>query len=90
MNHPLARLLSLLLALSCSALILLYPQGFTAADGKADHSLLMPLLAGNAIGFIHGVGFNPVNKLSRIILGPIVGWPVMLYGIVLVGLSLPA
>jgi predicted membrane protein len=81
MNSPAARHISLILALVLSALLFIFPQVVTE-NGKAQHSLLMLLLIGNIIGYIHGVGFKAYSKLYQLILSPLVGWPMMITGIV--------
>jgi predicted membrane protein len=48
-----------------------------------NHTLLNLLLWGVAIGFIHGVGFVPRLAIWRVVFNPVLGWPLMLFGIVL-------
>lgn len=84
MQKPFIRLLSFLLALFLAAIILILPQTMTHASGKADHLLLMLLLTGISIGFIHGVGFRPVSSWLRYILSPVTSWPIMLYGLLVI------
>ncbi|HEC73365.1 MAG TPA: cytochrome bd biosynthesis protein [Methylophaga aminisulfidivorans] len=76
------RLISLMLALGLSIAILILPNTLLADSGKADHNLLMVLLTGVCIGFIHGMGFSPQNTIWRYILSPIIAWPIMLFGII--------
>lgn len=80
LHRPLIRVISLLMAISLSAVILILPQALIT-DGQSNHGLLMLLLLGIMIGFIHGVGFAPRSPLWRELLGPISSWPVMLYGL---------
>ncbi len=82
MNQPATRMISLLLSLGVSALLLLYPQIVMDADNQANHSVLMLLLFGIMIGFIHGVGFKPLTTFWRFVLSPILSWPILLAAIV--------
>jgi predicted membrane protein len=81
-HKPLARSISLLLASGLSVLILVYPQPLIS-NGQTNHSLLMLLLLSCSLGFIHGVGFKLVNSIWRELTGPILSWPVMIYGLIL-------
>lgn len=83
LHGTVARIISLLLAIALSALILLYPHPLISEQGGTSHSLLMLLLAGICIGFIHGVGFSPGTIAWRELLGPIICWPVMLAGLLI-------
>lgn len=75
-----ARLLSLLMALGLSAAILVFPNRLLMENGKSDHDLLMVLLVGICVGFIHGVGFAPKKSLWHFLLSPYLCWPIMVYG----------
>lgn len=82
LDHSLARLLSLLLAVSLSLVILIYPQFLIAGDGTSQHGLLMILLLSISIGFIHGVGFAPQHPMWKFIFSPFLAWPPMLTGLI--------
>ena len=75
------RIISLLLACGLSGLILILPQVLTNQDGSPNHSLLMLLMIGIMVGFIHGVGFQPKTPLLRYGLSPLIGWPIMIGGL---------
>ena len=47
---------------------------------EVQHGALTLLLWGVSAGFVHGVGFVPMNRLARFALGPIIGIPVMTLG----------
>jgi predicted membrane protein len=68
-----ARLFSLLLAAGLSGTILVLPT--LVAGGHGQLSLLM---WGIAAGFVHGVGYVPVYRVWRWLLGPLVAWLLML------------
>lgn len=79
--HPLqARLLSLALALTLAALILVYPRAIAASMGEVRHGLLTLLMWGMAAGFVHGVGFVPRLWPWRLLFNPLLGWLLMGYG----------
>lgn len=80
-DKPGVRLISLLTALGLSAAILIFPNRLLMENGKSDHDLLMVLLVGVCIGFIHGVGFAPKKTLWHILLSPYTCWPIMFYGV---------
>jgi predicted membrane protein len=75
-----SRTVSLLLALVLSALVLLLPHTLTNQDDTVNHSLLMLLMIGTMLGFIHGVGFSAKPMLGYLI-SPILAWPIMIGGI---------
>lgn len=76
-----ARGLSFLLAAALSVLILVYPKALASGIADVRHGLLSLLMWGVAAGFVHGVGYTPVRPILRVLLGPYVGWPLMLGGI---------
>ncbi len=78
-----SRTLSLIMASSASLVILLMPHAVTSADNKVDHSLLMTVMLGTMIGFIHGVGFKPQSSLYRKLIHPLLGWLLMFAGLLL-------
>lgn len=77
-----ARLLSFVLAVALTAFILIWPRAVAASLTEVRHGLLSLLMWGIAAGFVHGVGYVPVYRIWRLLLGPLVGWPLMLGGIV--------
>ncbi len=79
-DKSLVRLVSLLTAIGLSIAILIFPNRLLMENGKSDHDLLMLLLFGICIGFIHGVGFAPKKMVWHILLSPYICWPIMFYG----------
>ncbi|MDF1588491.1 MAG: cyd operon YbgE family protein [Gammaproteobacteria bacterium] len=75
-----SRVLSLIMASSASLAILLMPHAVTSVDNKIDHSLLMTVMLGTMIGFIHGVGFKPQSTVYRTLFHPLLGWFLILAG----------
>lgn len=76
------RLLSFALAVGLSALILILPQSIARAPGDVSHGLLALLMWGVAGGFVHGVGYVPVHRVWRIVLGPLVAIPIMIASLI--------
>jgi cyd operon protein YbgE len=78
-----ARALSLVPAFALMILVTLFPRGLTTADGSPiSHSALMLIMWGMSAGFVHGVGFVPHNRISRLLLGPVFAWLGMGAGLV--------
>lgn len=82
-----ARLLSFILAVVLSVLILVWPHAVAVSLTEIRHGLLSLLMWGMAAGFVHGVGYVPVHRIWRVLLGPMLGWPIMIGGIVWVVLK---
>jgi cyd operon protein YbgE len=78
-----SRLFSLLMAIALAGLILIYPRAIATSISEVNHGVLSLLLWGIAAGFVHGVGFVPRMTIWRIAFHPFIGWPLMLYGILL-------
>ena len=79
-----SRTISFLLAMALSGLILLIPHALTNQDNTVNHSLLMLLMIGTMIGFIHGIGFRIKSTLIDYIISPLLAWPLMIAGIVMI------
>jgi len=84
MNNFISRSFSFFLACALSSLILLMPQAFTNEENTVNHSLLMLLLIGIMIGFIHGIGFQAKSRLLGFIFSPMICWPIMLGGLFII------
>jgi predicted membrane protein len=67
------RAVSFALAALMSALVLVYP---TPLAGVGKPALVL-LFWGVAAGFTHGVGYRPVHRPFRLLLGPGVAWLVV-------------
>jgi predicted membrane protein len=79
-----SRTISFLLATALSGLILLIPHALTNQDNTVNHWLLMILMVGIMIGFIHGIGFRSKSTLIGYIISPLLGWPLMFGGVLLI------
>lgn len=70
----------LTLAAGLALAVIVYPRGLVHEGVLLDHGWLALLMWGICAGFVHGVGFTPDNRALRILLGPVVAWPVLLPG----------
>jgi len=84
MYSAVSKTISFLLAMALSGLVLFMPQVLTHQDNTVNHSLLMLLLIGIMIGFIHGIGFRAKSVLIGYLISPILAWPIMIGGVLLI------
>jgi predicted membrane protein len=84
MYSAVSKTISFFLAMGLSSLILFMPQALTHQDNTVNHSLLMLLLIGIMIGFIHGIGFRAKSLFIGYLISPIFGWPIMIGGLILI------
>ncbi|SEK25235.1 cyd operon protein YbgE [Atopomonas hussainii] len=82
-KHPAARGLSCLLATPLVLVLLVHPGLFVDASGQYNHSALMWLMLGLSAAIVHGVGFDPQSRPWRWVFQPLVAWPLMAWGYVL-------
>lgn len=80
LQRPWTRALSLLLASPLALLLLIHPAAMLDAQGRYSHGLLMLVMLGVAGGFVHGVGFDPYQRLWRWLFGPLLAWPLLIMG----------
>jgi len=76
-----ARFISLLAALVLSALLLLTRHQPWLDFPVLDRLLLILAFWGTAAGYVHGIGYVPLNRFWRGFFSPYVGWPALLGGI---------
>lgn len=79
-DHGWTRALLLILAASLALAVTVYPRGLIHQGAVPDHGLLTLLMWGMSAGFVHGIGFDPDNRWIRMLLGPLVAWPILLLG----------
>ncbi|MBK3757921.1 cyd operon YbgE family protein [Stutzerimonas sp. R40042] len=72
-----ARTLSLLLAGPLALVLLIHPAAMLDGQGGYSHPQLMFVMWGISAGFIHGVGFVPRHGAWRLAFHPLLGWPLM-------------
>lgn len=74
--HPVARSFSFLIAIGLSMFILLFPQHIARDLTELDHGLLSLVMLAMCGCFVHGVGFQPYNRMAKFMFSPIICWPV--------------
>lgn len=77
-DNGIARLFSMLLALSLSALLLVNPNHIADSAAALDHGYLTLLMLALSGGFIHGIGFKPIFWLWRILFSVYFSWTILL------------
>ena len=82
-----SRAVSFVLAVALAVLILVYPGVIAQSVSDVRHGLLSLMMWGMAVGFVHGVGFVPHATIWRVLFHPGLGWPLMIGGLVLIGLE---
>lgn len=80
LRRPLSRWLSIALVLPLSMLLLVHPVLLLDGRGRYSHGLLTMIMWGIAVGYVHGVGFDPRARAWRLLLHPLIGWALMLLG----------
>lgn len=71
---------SLTAAAGLALAVTVYPRGLVHDGALLSHGMLSLLMLGMSAGFVHGTGFIPDNRYLRVLLGPIVAWPLLLLG----------
>lgn len=80
LDSSLARGMLLFAAAGLALAVTIYPRGLMQDGVALNHDLLSVLMWGMSAGFVHGVGFDPSNRWLRVLLGPVVAWPLLLLG----------
>ncbi|MCW3148433.1 cyd operon YbgE family protein [Stutzerimonas stutzeri] len=75
--RPASRVLSLLLASPLALVLLIHPAAMLDGQGGYSHPQLMLVMWGISIGFVHGVGFVPQLWVWRLLFHPLLGWPLL-------------
>jgi cyd operon protein YbgE len=70
-------MLSLLLAAPLALVLLIHPAAMLDGQGGYSHPQLMLVMWGISAGFVHGVGFVPQWWGWRWLFHPLIGWPLM-------------
>jgi predicted membrane protein len=73
-HQPLLRGLSLLLACLLFAWFSIWPASLM----HLPHSILSLVMLGLSGCFVHGVGFEPVHPVPKLIFSPLLCWPLLL------------
>jgi cyd operon protein YbgE len=86
-NAGWARGVSLAAGLALSALLMLYPYALGTQMTPMLHTALPVMLLGVSASLVHGVGFQPHNRALNVLFSPIVAWPLIGVGILLIALG---
>ena len=79
----LARFVSFAAAVGLAGFLFVYPRALGAEPGGAVYGPLVLMMIGICAAFAHGVGFAPENRFARWCFGPVLAWPLMACGAVL-------
>jgi len=82
-----AQAVSLVLAVTISGTLLVFPYLLGSPPAPRVHALLPILLFGLSAAWVHGLGFVPRRPLWRILFGPIVAWPLIAITALLIALT---
>ena len=82
-QYRLTRFFSMLLALVLSGLLLINPSHIADSTAQLDHGYLTLLMIALSGAFIHGIGFNPIFWLWKIVFSAYLSWTVLLTFVVL-------
>lgn len=77
-QHGLTRFISILSALLISGLLLINPNHIADSAAELDHGYLTVLMIALSGAFVHGIGFNPIFWLWKIVFSPYFSWAVLL------------
>lgn len=72
------RVLSLLAAIACAMLVILYPRAIAHDAAGVPHGLLVGMLVGMSILWVYGFGFVPRHRVVRLFFSPLLGWAFLL------------
>jgi predicted membrane protein len=76
LDHPMARLLSFMIAIGLSTFIFLFSKHIARDLTQLDHGLLGLVMLATCGCFVHGIGFKPYNIFAKVIFSPILCWPI--------------
>ncbi len=74
------RIVSFVIGLAASLMLMLFPFVLHQVSGPQLHTGLPILMLGVAGTFVYGVGYEPDNKLLRVLFGPFCSWALILIG----------
>lgn len=77
-QHCLTRFFSIFSALLISGLLLINPNHIADSVAQLDHGYLTVLMVALSGAFVHGIGFNPIFWLWKIVFSPYFSWSVLL------------
>lgn len=79
-----SRCLSIVAALAVTVVVVCFPRLVAIDMHAVPHGWLVCLLLGMSFCYVHGFGFIPENKTLRIVFSPLVAWPLLTLGVVMI------
>lgn len=79
-----SRCLSIVAALAVTVVVVCFPRLVAIDMHAVPHGWLVCLLLGMSFCYVHGFGFIPENKTLRIVFSPLVAWPLLALGVVMI------
>ena len=79
-----SRCLSIVAALAVTVVVVCFPRLVAIDMHAVPHGWLVCLLLGMCFCYVHGFGFIPENKTLRIVFSPLVAWPLLALGVVMI------
>ncbi len=76
-NFIIARIISMILALFLSVVLTVNPGHIAQSIDQLDHGYLSLLMLALSAAFIHGIGFNPIFWLWKILFSPYFSWVIL-------------
>ena len=76
-KFAITRLVSMTLALFLSVVLVVNPGHIAQSSAQLDHGYLSLLMLALSAAFIHGIGFNPIFWLWKILFSPYFSWAIL-------------
>lgn len=80
----LTRSISIVAALAVTVAVVCYPRWVAIDMHAVPHGWLVCLLVGMSFSYVHGLGFIPESKTLKVLFSPIVAWPLMILGAMMI------
>ena len=78
------RVLSIVAAFAVTVGVVCFPRMVAVDMHSVPHGWLVCLLAGMSFSYVYGFGFIPENKTLRILFSPVIAWPLMIIGALMI------
>ena len=79
-----SRCLSIVAALAVTVVVVCFPRLVAIDMHAVPHAWLVCLLLGMSFCYVLGFAFIPENKTLRIVFSPLVAWPLLMLGVVMI------
>ena len=80
----LMRTISIVAAAAVTVGVVCFPRIIAVDMHNVPHGWLVCLLAGMSFSYVYGFGFIPENKTLRILFSPVIAWPLMIIGALMI------